>query len=181
MVAYHDTEWGVPVHDDRTLFEFLALEGAQAGLNWELILKRRKGFRKAFHNFEPDKVARLTTNDVRRLLADPSIIRNRAKILATIENAKRFRQIQKGFGSFDSYVWRFVRGKPIQHAWNSLSECPATTREADALSKDLRARGFRFVGPPICYAFMQAVGMVNDHLLGCVRYDEISKLGGRAS
>jgi DNA-3-methyladenine glycosylase I len=181
MVAYHDTEWGVPVHDDRTLFEFLVLEGAQAGLNWDLILKRREGFRRAFHNFEPDKVARFTRRDAKRLLTDPSIIRNRAKILAIIENAKRFVEIQREFGSFDTYIWRFVQGKPIQHAWKSLRECPATTKEADALSKDLRARGFRFVGPTICYAFMQAVGMVNDHLVDCFRYDEVANLGRGAS
>jgi DNA-3-methyladenine glycosylase I len=173
MVEYHDKEWGVPVHDDRTLFEFLVLEGAQAGLSWQTVLNKRGNYRKAFHAFEPAKVARCNNKDVQRLLRDPGIIRNRLKIEATINNAKQFLKIRKEFDSFDEYIWRFVNGKPIKHAIKSLNEIPATTRESDTMSKDLRKRGLRFVGPTICYAFMQAVGMVNDHVTSCFRYNTV--------
>ena len=173
MVEYHDKEWGVPVHDDRTLFEFLVLEGAQAGLSWQTVLNKRENYRKAFHSFEPAKIARYNNKDVQGLLRDPGIIRNRLKIEATINNAKQTQEIQKEFDSFDKYVWRFVGGNPIKHTFRSLSEIPATTRESDAMSKDLRKRGLRFVGPTICYAFMQAVGMVNDHTTKCFRYDAL--------
>ena len=173
MIEYHDKEWGVPVHDDNTLFEFLALEGAQAGLSWETILNKRTNYRKAFHDFQPAKIARYVTRDVQRLLGDAGIVRNRLKIKATIANAKQVLIASKEFGSFDEYIWRFVGGKPIKHKFSSLSQIPATTRESDAMSKELRERGFRFVGPTICYAFMQAVGMVNDHTTNCFRYDEV--------
>ncbi len=171
MVRYHDEEWGVPVHDDRTLFEFLVLEGAQAGLTWQTVLNKRENYRKAFHAFDPAKIARYNNKDVQRLLRDPGIIRNRLKIEATITNAKQFLETRKEFGSFDRYVWRFVGGKPIKHKFRSLGQIPATTRESDLMSKDLRKKGLRFVGPTICYAFMQAVGMVNDHTTKCFRYD----------
>jgi len=173
MVDYHDKEWGVPVHDDRTLFEFLVLEGAQAGLSWQTVLNKRENYRKAFHAFEPVKIAGYNNKDVQRLLRDPGIIRNRLKIQATIKNAKQTLEIQKEFGSLDKFIWRFVGGKPIKHGFASLSEVPATTNESDAMSKDLRKRGLRFVGPTICYAFMQAVGMVNDHATKCFRYDTL--------
>ena len=174
MVEYHDKEWGVPVHDDRTLFEFLVLEGAQAGLSWQTVLNKRENYRKAFHTFELAKVARYNNKkDVQRLLRDPGIIRNRLKIQATINNAKQILGIRKEFDSFDKYIWGFVGGKPIKHRFESLNEIPATTRESDAMSKDLRKRGLRFVGPTICYAFMQAVGMVNDHTIECFRYDAV--------
>jgi len=173
MVEYHDKEWGVPVHDDRTLFEFLVLEGAQAGLSWQTVLNKRENYRKAFHGFEPSKVARYNNNDVQRLLRDPGIIRNRLKIQATINNAKQTLELQKEFDSFDKYIWQFVGGKPIKHRFQSLNEIPATTRESDAMSKDLLKRGLRFVGPTICYAFMQAVGMVNDHTTKCFRYEAV--------
>jgi len=170
MRAYHDREWGVPLHNDRRLFEFLILEGMQAGLSWETILRKRPQFRKAFDRFDPARVARYTPRDVWRLLGDAGIIRNRLKITAAINNAGRFREIQREFGSFDRYVWRFVGGKPIRNRFRALREIPAQTREAEALSKDLGRRGFSFVGPTICYAFMQAVGMVNDHTIECFRY-----------
>ncbi|HEX9429726.1 MAG TPA: DNA-3-methyladenine glycosylase I [Candidatus Bathyarchaeia archaeon] len=173
MVEYHDKEWGVPVHDDRTLFEFLVLEGAQAGLSWQTVLNKRENYRKAFHGFEPSKVARYNNNDVQRLLRDPGIIRNRLKIQATINNAKQTLELQKEFDSFDKYIWQFVGGKPIKHRFQSLNEIPATTRESDAMSEDLLKRGLRFVGPTICYAFMQAVGMVNDHTTKCFRYEAV--------
>jgi DNA-3-methyladenine glycosylase I len=173
MIEYHDKEWGVPVHDDKTLFEFLVLEGAQAGLSWETVLNKRENYRKAFHDFEPAKIARYDKKDVQRLLGDSGIIRNRLKIQATIANAKQSLVASKEFGSFDNYVWRFVGGKPIRHKFNSLGQIPATTTESDAMSKDLRQRGFKFVGPTICYAFMQAVGMVNDHTINCFRYDKV--------
>ena len=174
MVEYHDKEWGVPVHDDRTLFEFLVLEGAQAGLSWQIVLNKRENYRKAFHAFEPAKIARYNNKkDVQRLLRDPGIIRNRLKIQATINNAKQLLKIRKEFDSFNKYIWQFVGGKPIKHRFASLNEIPATTRESDAMSKDLRKRGLRFVGPTICYAFMQAVGMVNDHTSKCFRYDMV--------
>jgi DNA-3-methyladenine glycosylase I len=173
MLEYHDKEWGVPVHDDNKLFEFLALEGAQAGLSWETILNKRVNYRKAFHNFQPAKIARYVNSDVKRLLGDAGIVRNRLKIEATIGNAKQILVASKEFGSFDEYIWRFVGGKTIKHRFSSLSQIPATTKESDAMSKQLRERGFRFVGPTICYAFMQAVGMVNDHTTTCFRYDEV--------
>jgi len=172
-VAYHDTEWGVPVHDDRTLFEFLILEGAQAGLSWSTILKKREGYRKAFDNFDTRKIARYSDDDVSRLLLNPGIIRNRLKINAAITNAGTVLRIQEEFGSFDRYLWGFVNGRPVQNAWERMSDIPAGTPESDTLSKDLKERGFRFVGSTICYAFMQAVGMVNDHIVGCFRYDEV--------
>lgn len=175
MIKYHDVEWGTPVHDDRKLFEFLILEGAQAGLSWSIVLKKRKNYRKAFDNFDPKKIAKYTKKDIKRLLADSGIIRNRLKITATINNAKKFLDVQKEFGSFDKYIWQFVNYKMIRKAFQTLSELPARTKESDAMSKDLRKRGFKFIGPTICYAFMQAVGMVNDHTTDCFRYDEINK------
>jgi DNA-3-methyladenine glycosylase I len=171
--SYHDNEWGVPVHDDRRLFEFLVLEGAQAGLSWSTILRKREGYRKAFDNFDVRKIARYSEHDVSRLLANPEIIRNRLKINAAISNAGALLQIQKEFGSFDQYVWQFVHGKPIRNSWERLTEIPCNTLESDAMSKDLRKMGFKFVGTKICYAFMQAVGMINDHVVGCFRYKEL--------
>ena len=170
-IAYHDTEWGVPVHDDRKLFEFLILEGAQAGLSWETILRKREAYRTAFSGFIPSKVARYDERKVAQLLADERIVRNRLKIRSAIQNARAFIAVQKEFGSFDSYVWRFVDGGPRRRKRGQA--VPATSVESDALSKDLRQRGFKFVGSTICYAFMQAVGMVNDHNLTCFRYEEI--------
>lgn len=172
-IKYHDEEWGVPVHDDRTLFEFLTLEGFQAGLTWELILKRREALRKAFDHFNPEKIARYTDGDLNRLMADPNVIRNRAKILATINNAIRLNEVQKEFGSFDAFVWKFVQGKALNNAFTEFSNMPAETEESNAMSKEMKKRGFKFVGPTICYAFMQAVGLVNDHLIDCFRYGEI--------
>lgn len=174
-VKYHDEEWGVPVHDDRTLFEFLTLEGFQAGLTWELILKRREALRKAFDNFNPEKIARYDDEDVKRLMANPKVIRNRAKILATINNALRLKEVQKEFGSFDAFVWKFVQGKTLNNAFTDFSNMPAETEESKTMSKEMKKRGFKFVGPTICYAFMQAVGLVNDHLIDCFRYSEIEK------
>ena len=176
MLKYHDREWGVPVHKDRKLFEFLILEGAQAGLSWNTILNRRQNYRKAFDHFDTAKVAKYTRQDVSRLLKDERIIRNRLKIKATIENAKAFLEIKKEFGSFDRYIWQFVGGKPKNNRFKRLSELPAQTEESQAMSRDLKKRGFRFVGPTICYAFMQAVGMVNDHTTDCFRYREIKRL-----
>jgi DNA-3-methyladenine glycosylase I len=173
MAAYHDEEWGVPVHDDRTLFEFLILEGTQAGLSWQTVLNKRGNYRKAFDNFDVAKVARYGAKDVGRLLANPGIIRNRLKIAAAIQNAQAFLEVQKEFGSFDVYLWRFVAGKPIDHKIRALKDIPATTKESDALSKDLLKRGFKFVGSTICYAFMQAVGLVNDHETRCFRHSEL--------
>jgi DNA-3-methyladenine glycosylase I len=170
MIAYHDEEWGVPVHDDRRLFEFLVLEGAQAGLSWSTVLKKRENYREAFRGFDPAVVARFTARDVARLMKNEGIIRNRLKIRSAITNARLVLGLQREFGSFDSYLWRFVNGKPLRHKCRRLAEVPATTADADALSKDLKKRGFRFVGPTICYAFMQATGMVNDHLTTCFRY-----------
>ena len=175
-VKYHDEEWGTPVHDDRTLFEFLTLEGFQAGLTWELILKRRVALRKAFDNFNPDKIARYVDEDVKRLMNDPGVIRNRAKILATINNAERFREVKKEFGSFDTFIWKFVQGRTINHALRDFSNLPPESEESRAMSRELKKRGFKFVGPTICYAFMQAVGMVNDHLIHCFRHDQIKRL-----
>jgi DNA-3-methyladenine glycosylase I len=169
MQRYHDEEWGVPVHDDRTLFEFLILEGAQAGLSWSTILNRREGYRKAFANFDVRKVAKFGPADVTRLMQDPGIIRNRLKIESAISNALAFIEVQREFGSFDEYIWGFVNGVPKVNKWKSVRELPASSTEAEAMSRDLRRRGFRFVGPTICYAFMQAVGMVDDHLDGCFR------------
>jgi DNA-3-methyladenine glycosylase I len=170
---YHDAEWGVPVHDDRRLFEFLILEGAQAGLSWDTILKKREHYRKVYDGFEAKKIARYTQRRVDKLLADPGIVRNRLKVAASIGNAKSFLAVQKEFGSFDAYIWQFVGGKPKKNKWKSLKEIPATTPESDAMSKDLKKRGFKFVGSTICYAFMQAVGMVNDHEVGCFRYRQV--------
>jgi DNA-3-methyladenine glycosylase I len=175
--AYHDAEWGVPLHDDQRLFEFLVLEGAQAGLSWITILKKRENYRAAFANFVPQKVARYGARDVERLLGNAGIVRNRLKIAAAIQNAKAFLAVQEEFGSFDRYIWRFVDGLPIQNQWRSLAELPARTAESDALSRDLLQRGFKFVGSTICYAHMQATGMVNDHLVSCPRHAE---LGGKA-
>lgn len=170
MIAYHDREWGVPVHDDRLLFEFLILEGAQAGLSWETILNKRENYRKAFDGFDARKIARYAAAKVRKLMADAGIVRNRLKIDATIANAKAFLAVQKGFGTFDRYIWQFAGGKPKTGEWKSKGHPPATSAESDAMSKDLKQRGFRFVGSTICYAFMQAVGMVNDHAPDCFRY-----------
>ena len=169
-IAYHDREWGAPQHDDRVLFEFLVLEGAQAGLSWETILKKRENYRKAFADFDPAKVARFDEKKVAKLLADPGIVRNRLKVASAVRNAKAFLAVQKEFGSFDAYVWRFVGGTPIVNKRKSLKDVPARTAESDAMSKDLLRRGFTFVGSTICYAYMQAVGMVNDHELRCFRY-----------
>ncbi|MDP3766959.1 MAG: DNA-3-methyladenine glycosylase I [Dehalococcoidia bacterium] len=172
-LVYHDEEWGVPVHDDRVLFEFLVLEGAQAGLSWETILKKREAYRQAFDGFDPAKVARYTARTKQRLLGDAGIVRNRAKIEAAITNAQRVLDVQREFGSFDAYVWRFVGGEPIRRSDRSLREWPGPTAESEAMSKELKRRGFKFVGPTICYAFMQAVGMVNDHEVTCFRYGEV--------
>ena len=172
---YHDEEWGVPVHDDRRLFEFLILEGAQAGLSWSTILNKRRNYRKAYDRFDARKIARYDAARVRRLLRDPGIIRNRLKIRASILNARAFLEVQKEFGSFDEYIWRFVGGRPIQNRRRSMRNVPARTKESDGMSMDLKRRGFKFVGSTICYAFMQAVGMVNDHTVGCFRYRELSR------
>ncbi len=172
-IPYHDNEWGVPLHDDRALFEFLILEGAQAGLSWETILKKRDSYRIAFDNFDPRVIATYRQSKVRKLLANPGIIRNRLKIDAAIRNAKAFLVVQKEYGSFDAYLWRFVGGPPKRHAFRALKDIPARSPESDALSKDLVRRGFKFVGSTICYAFMQAVGMVNDHTVHCFRYRQL--------
>ena len=173
-MEYHDREWGVPVHDDRTIFEFLVLEGAQAGLSWGTILRKRENFRKAFERFDPEKVARFDGRKVQRLLRDPGIIRNRLKVKSAVENARAFLKVQEEFGSFDSYIWRFVGGRTRVNRWRSLRDIPAATPESEAMSKDLVRRGFRFVGPTICYAHMQATGMVNDHVVSCFRYRELT-------
>jgi len=173
MIAYHDEEWGVPVHDDRLLFEFLTLEGAQAGLSWTTILRKRENYRRAFDRFDPEIVRRYGEDKVAELLADPGIVRNRLKINAAILNAGNVLRIQQEFGSFDAYIWGFVGGTPQLNAWRSLAEIPAKTPSAEAMSKDLTRRGFKYVGPTICYAFMQAVGMVNDHLVDCFRYVQV--------
>jgi len=175
MIEYHDKEWGVPVHDDRKLFEFLILEGAQAGLTWQTILNKRENYRKAFNNFDPSRIARYGDKDTRRLLADQGIVRNRLKIAATIQNAKMFLEMQREFGSFDSYIWKFVSNRPIRNKFRTIKEIPAKTKESEAMSRDLLKRGFRFAGPTICYAFMQAVGMVNDHQVGCFRHNSVTK------
>jgi len=180
-ITYHDEEWGVPVHDDRVLFEFLILEGAQAGLSWNTILKKRENYRKALDGFRPEKIARYGERDAQRLLRNDGIVRNRLKIAATIENAKRFRKVREEFGSFDAYLWTFVGAKPIQNRWRTLADVPARTAESDAMSRDLLRRGFKFVGSTICYAFMQATGMVNDHLVTCPRHAELGGLSRRRS
>lgn len=175
LALYHDTEWGVPIHDDRVLFESLTLEGAQAGLSWRTVLQRREGYRRAFAGFDPAVVARFDAANVNELVADAGIIRHRGKIEATVSNAKAFLRVQAEFGSFDAYIWRFVGGEPIVNAWTSMAEVPAKTPESDAMSKDLKRRGFKFVGSTICYAFMQAVGMVNDHTVDCFRHNQVGK------
>ena len=175
-IEYHDNEWGVPVHDDRIHFEFLILEGAQAGLSWSTILKKREGYRKAFADFDPVKVARFSEAKLEKILLDPGIIRNRLKVFAAVNNAKRFLEVQKEFGSFDKYIWSFVKGKPIVNKWKSLKQVPPTTTESDALSKDLIKRGFKFVGSTVIYAHMQACGLINDHLVDCFRYKETNRL-----
>ncbi len=174
--AYHDREWGVPVHDDRVLFAFLILEAAQAGLSWSTILNKRDGYREAFAGFDPARVARFDTRKVERLLGNPGIVRNRLKVESSVTNARAFLSVQGEFGSFDRYVWTFVGGKPRQNRWRTMGEIPARTPESDALSKALLARGFRFVGSTICYAFMQATGMVNDHLVDCPRWKEVRQV-----
>jgi len=172
-IKYHDEEWGVPVHDDRLLFEFLILEGAQAGLNWSTILKKRDNYRLAYDHFDPVKVAKYNAAKQQKLLQNAGIVRNRLKVAASVTNAKAFLEVQKEFGSFDEYIWGFVGDKTIQNGWKSLQELPATTKESDAMSADLKTRGFKFVGPTICYAFMQATGLVNDHTTDCFRYNLI--------
>ena len=174
-IPYHDEEWGVPVHDDRTWFEFLILEGAQAGLSWDTILRKRERYREVLDGFDAARVARYGDRKVAQLLADPGIVRNRLKIAATIQNAKAFLAVQKEFGSFDAYIWQFTGGKPIVNKWRSMKDVPARTAESDALSKDLLRRGFKFVGSTICYAMMQATGMVNDHTVNCFRYKRVAK------
>ncbi len=173
MLRYHDREWGVPVHEDRTHFEFLVLEGAQAGLSWAIVLKKREGYRRAFAGFDPEKVARFSARRMEKLASDSAIIRNRMKIKAAVRNARAFLTIQEEFGSFDSYCWRFVGGRPKVNRWKTIGQIPATSAESDAFSKDLKQRGFSFVGSTVVYAHMQAVGMVNDHLVDCFRYREI--------
>ncbi len=175
MIAYHDKEWGVPLHNDRNLFEFFILDAFQAGLSWSTIINKRKNFEKAFANFDPKKVAKFTARDYTRLMNDAGIIRNKLKIQGSIKNAKAFLQIQKEFGSFDKYIWQFTKGKTIKNSWKISKDLPAKTIEAELMSKDLKARGFTFCGPTICYAFMQAAGMVNDHLVSCFRYIELAK------
>src|SRR5579864_6509799 len=172
-IAYHDREWGVPQHDDRVLFEFLILEGAQAGLSWDTILRKRENYRAAFDNFDPKKISRYDQRKIKALMANEVIVRNRLKILSAVNNAQAFLEVQKEFGSFDRYVWQFVGGKPTINVRTSLRQIPARTAESDAMSKDLKKRGFTFVGSTICYAFMQAVGMVNDHLVTCFRYRQV--------
>ena len=174
MVRYHDEEWGVPVHDDRTLFEFLILEGAQAGLSWSTILNKRENYRKAFDGFDPARVARYDRRKSERLLRDPGIVRNKLKVAASVANAKAFLSVRKEFGSFDRYIWQFVGGQPRVNSPKSMKRVPARTPESDAMSKDLKKRGFKFVGSTICYAFMQAVGMVNDHIVECFRYKKLT-------
>ena len=176
MLQYHDEEWGVPLHDDRKLFEFMVLDAFQAGLSWKTVLHKRRNFEKAFANFEPSKVAKFNEKKIESLLNDAGIIRNRLKILATVTNAQRFLEVQKEFGSFDKYIWQFVGNKPIVNKWESIKQIPAKSPESDAISKNLQQRGFKFVGSTICYAFMQAAGMVNDHVVGCPRHKQLQKL-----
>ncbi|PWU02793.1 MAG: DNA-3-methyladenine glycosylase I [Candidatus Melainabacteria bacterium] len=175
MIEYHDLEWGAPVHDDQTLFEFLILEGAQAGLSWETVLKKRDTYRQVFDNFEAEKIARYQEKKIAKLLAEPGIIRNRLKILAAIENARAFLKVQSEFGNFNEYIWNFVGGRPLVNVWKSTSDVPAKTAESDAMSRDLKKQNFKFVGSTICYAFMQATGMVNDHLVTCFRHEQLRK------
>jgi DNA-3-methyladenine glycosylase I len=175
-IKYHDEEWGLPVHDDLVHFEFLIMEGAQAGLSWSTILKKRQGYKKAFADFDPVKVARFTPARIERILQDPGIVRNRLKVMAAVNNARRFLEVQKEFGSFNKYIWGFVGGKPIVNRWKTLKEVPATTPESDALSRDLIRRGFKFVGSTVIYAHMQACGLVNDHLVDCWRYSRVSQI-----
>ncbi len=177
--GYHDSEWGVPVHDDRRLFEFLILEGAQAGLSWRQILERRDGYRRAFDGFDPERIARYDDRKLEALLADPGIVRNRAKIGAAVANARALLEVRERFDSFDAFIWQFVAGRPIQNSWLSVDEVPASTLESDAMSHELKRLGFKFAGSTICYAFMQAVGMVNDHVTGCFRWSEVKGLGER--
>jgi DNA-3-methyladenine glycosylase I len=172
MIEYHDTEWGVPLHDDRKLFELLMLDNAQAGLSWQTILNKRENYRKAFDNFNPGKIARYDKRKIASLLKNPGIIRNRLKVESAVTNARAVLEIQKEFGSFDAYIWQFVNGKPIRNDWKKLKDIPATSSESEAMSKDLKKRGFKFVGSTICYAFMQSAGMVNDHLIQCFRYTQ---------
>ena len=174
--AYHDEEWGVPLHDDRKLFEFIILDGAQAGLSWLTILKKREGYREAFDNYDINKIANYGEDKVAELLSNPGIIRNKLKVASAIRNAKAFLEVQAEFGSFDKFIWQFTEGKTIQNSWRTMSEIPAKTAEAEAMSKELKRRDLNFVGPTICYAFMQAAGMVNDHVVGCFRYEEVSAL-----
>jgi DNA-3-methyladenine glycosylase I len=176
MIRYHDEEWGVPVHDDRKLFEFMVLDAFQAGLSWSTILNKREHFREAFDNFAPEVIAAYGEGKIESLLKDPGIIRNKLKVRATVSNAQAFLRIQKEFDSFDTYIWQFTGGKPLVNRWERLEQIPASSAESDAMSKDLKKRGFKFVGTTICYAFMQAAGMVNDHLVHCFRYKELSKM-----
>lgn len=178
-VRYHDEEWGVPVHDDQTQFEFLILEGAQAGLSWSTILKKREAYRKAFAAFDVEKVARFDEKKIHQLLQNPGIVRNKLKVRSAVTNARKFIEVQEEFGSFNDYIWSFVGGSPIVNEWESMSQVPATTPESDTLSKDLKKRGFKFTGSTIMYAHMQATGLVNDHITGCFRYDEINKMYSR--
>lgn len=173
LIEYHDKEWGVPVHEDRLLFEFLVLDAFQAGLSWSIILKKRENFRRAFRDFDPFKIAKFDESKVDRLLQDSGIIRNKLKIQSAIANAKSFLEVRKEFGSFDKYIWQFVNYRTIENRWKSIKDLPANTEESDLMSKDLKKRGFRFVGSTICYAFMQAAGMVNDHVVNCFRYNEL--------
>ncbi len=175
-VAYHDDEWGVPVHDDRQLYEMIVLDGAQAGLSWATILKKREAYRAAFDGFDPEKVARYTGKRMARLLENPGIVRNKLKIESAVRNARAFLEVVDEFGSFDRYIWQFVGGRPVQNQWRRIGEIPARTEQSDAMSKDLKKRNFNFVGSTICYAFMQAAGMVNDHLVDCFRYSEVARL-----
>jgi len=179
MREYHDREWGVPAHDDRTHFEFLILEGAQAGLNWRVVLNKRSGYRRAFSDFDPGKVARYSASRIDKLIGDPGIIRNRTKITAAVKNARAFLAVQEEHGSFDAYCWQFVDGRPRQNRWKTMRQIPTTTRESDAFSRDLKRRGFSFVGSTTIYGHMQAVGMVNDHLIDCFRYRDVRRLGIR--
>ncbi len=181
MIEYHDTEWGVPVHDDRKLFEFLLLDSFQAGVSWSVVLNKRKSFRKAFHNFDPKRIAAYKQRDIDRLLADPGIIRNHLKILSAINNARRFLEVQKEFGCFDKYIWQFVGGKPIVNKRKTIKQIPSTSKESDAMSQDLRARGFSFVGSTICYAFMQGAGMINDHTVDCFRHNQVQRVARKKS
>ena len=176
-IRYHDEEWGVPVHDDKKQFEFLILEGAQAGLSWSTILKKREGYRKAFADFDVEKVARFDENKIQKLLQNPEIVRNKLKVRSAVTNAQKFIEIQEELGSFDRYIWSFVDGEPVHNSWKTMKEVPATTENSDKLAKDLKKRGFKFVGSTIIYAHMQAVGMVNDHLISCFRHEEIANMG----